>query len=219
MQAGGIVVSSLCTMGSDDFVHPDPAERDKRLSRLVNMLHFADSLGARGVIALPIRQAVSLPDLSPVADERTLTTQLTVALLKTALERTPNARAGIFLEPLNRYEARYLRTVGHAADLCREISSPRVKVMADTYHMNIEEARLDDSLQAIAGYVGHVHLADSNRLLPGNGHTDFIAPFRALRQMGFDGWFALECTVPGNPDETLPAAVRFIRECWERAEA
>lgn len=217
-KASGLAISSLCTMRDDDFVHPDPAERMKRLAGLVNMIELADMLGARGVVALPIRQPASLPDLSPVADEHTLITRLAVATLQTALERTPGKHAAIFLEPLNRYEARYLCTVGHAADLCREVGSPRVQVMADLFHMSIEEADLAASLRAIKGRVGHVHLADSNRLLPGHGHTDFVEPFRALKEAGFTGWLAPECSVPGDPDETLPAAVRFIRDCWDRAQ-
>ena len=90
--------------------------------------------------------------------------------------------------------------------------------MADLYHMNIEEANLAASIRDNSTFIGHVHLADSNRLLPGHGHTDFVEPFRALRTSGFEGWCALECSVPGEPTETLPAAVRFIRDAWEQAE-
>jgi sugar phosphate isomerase/epimerase len=217
--ASGLPVSSLCSMGSDDFVHTDLAERTRRLAGLVRMLELADALGAAGVVALPIRAAHSLPDFSPVMDERTLITQLAVASLRSALERTAGGRAGIFLEPLNRYEARYLRTVTQAADVCRAVGDPRVKVMADLFHMSIEEVNLAAALRAEAGLIGHVHLADSNRLLPGQGHTDFVPPFSALREMGFAGWCALECGIGGDPAEALPQAVRFIRTCWDRAGA
>lgn len=217
MRASGLRISSLCTMRDDDFVHPDAAERQKRLSGLVQMLTLADAVGAGGVVALPIRQPLSLPDLSPVADEHTLITQLVVALLQSALERTSDKKAAVFLEPLNRYEARYLRTIGHAAELCQQTGSPRVRIMADMFHMNIEEASIPDALHAVAAHVGHVHLADSNRLLPGHGHTDFVEPFRVLKTTSFAGWMALECAVPGDPAQTLPASVRFIRDCWNRA--
>jgi sugar phosphate isomerase/epimerase len=217
MQASGLPVSSLCTMDRDDFVHPDPEERRKRLDGLVEMLQLADAVGARGVVALPIRPPVRLPDLSPVADENTLITQVATATLQAAVERTAKGGAAIFLEPLNRYEARYLRTVGQAADLCRAADHPRVQIMADLFHMNIEEADIAVALSAVRQHLGHVHLADSNRSLPGHGHTDFVAAFRALQEIGFDGWMALECGVPGDPDETLPQAARFLKSCWEQA--
>lgn len=217
MQASGLPVSSLCTMGKDDFVHPDPAERAARLDGLVAMLRLADTLKARGVVALPIRPPLRLPDLSPIADERMLINQLVVAMLKAALERSAGSQARVFLEPLNRYEAHYLRTVGHAADLCQQVDSPRVQVMADLFHMNIEEVNIAGALREIGGHVGHVHLADSNRLLPGHGHTDFAAPFRALKDIGFTGWFALECSVPGDPAHTLRTAAHFLRRQWDAA--
>ncbi len=217
MQASGLKVSSICTSSQDDLVHPEPAERTKRLAGLVQNLRLADEVGATGVIALPIRPPLRLPDLSPVADEDTLITQLVVATLKSALEQTAGAHAAIFLEPLNRYEARYLRTVGQAAELCRAVGHPRAQLMADFFHMSIEEANVAVSLDAVSAPLGHIHLADSNRLLPGYGHTDFVAPFRALRKNGYRGWLALECRVPGNPSETLPAAARLLQDCWERA--
>jgi sugar phosphate isomerase/epimerase len=216
-RASGLPVSSLCTMRDDDFVHPDPDERARRFEKLVGLLRFADAIGAAGLIGLPIRQPLAMPDLSPWADSRTVTTELTTRILAEAVARTPGVRAKVFLEPLNRYETKYLNTIAHAADLCRAVASPRVRIMADLYHMNIEEADLARSLTEAGDLVGHVHLADSNRWLPGQGHTDFVAPLRALRRAGFSGWFALECMVTGNPDETIPASVRLLREAWERA--
>lgn len=218
IQASGLPVASLCTMRDDDFVHPDPEERARRLVKLVALLRYADRIGAAGLIGLPIRQPLQMPDLSPWADSRAVTTELTTRLLGAALDETPDTRARVFLEPLNRYETKYLNTVGHAAELCRTVGSARAQVMADLYHMNIEEVDPARALEADAAHIGHVHLADSNRHLPGHGHTDFLAPFRALAGAGYGGWFALECMVTGEPHTTIPTAVRFLRDTWSRAE-
>jgi len=217
MRASGLPVASLCTMRDDDFVHPDAEERVNRFRKLVDLLRFADEIGAAGLIGLPIRQPLVMPDLTPWADSRTVTTELTTRILSNAQAATGNVRAKIFLEPLNRYETKYLNTVGHAAELCRAVDSPRVRIMADLYHMNIEEVDLAASLTEAGDLVGHVHLADSNRWLPGLGHTDFVRPLRALRKAGFQGWFALECMITGEPDDTIMTAVRFLRDCWERS--
>lgn len=216
-RASGLPVSSLCTMRDDDFVHPDPDERARRFDKLVALLRHADKVGAAGLIGLPIRQPLIMPDLAPFADSRTVTTELTTRILKNAMAATDGVAAKVFLEPLNRYETKYLNTVAHGAELCRAVGSPRVRIMADLYHMNIEEADLAASLSEAGDLVGHVHLADSNRWLPGLGHTDFVAPFRALRKAGFSGWFALECMVTGNALETIPSSVRYLRDAWERA--
>ena len=135
------------------------------------------------------------------------------------VERHTDGEAAVFLEPLNRYEAYYLNTVGKAADLCRAADHTRIQLMADLFHMNIEEADIPNSLRAAAPHLGHVHLADSQRWLPGHGHTDFVSAFRALRETAFDGWLALECMpTPGDPLENMRACVEFLRRCWDRAE-
>lgn len=217
MRASGLPVSTLCTMRDDDFVHPDPDERARRFDKLVALLRLADAMGAAGLVGLPIRKPLAMPDLSPWADSRTVTTELTTRVLADAVAQTQGVRAKVFLEPLNRYETTYLNTIAEGAALCRAVASPRVKIMADLYHMNIEEADLAVSLAEAADLVGHVHLADSNRRPPGHGHTDFVRPFRALERTGFSGWFALECMVT-DPNETIPEAVRFLRDAWRRAE-
>jgi sugar phosphate isomerase/epimerase len=216
-RASGLPVASLCTMRDDDFVHPDPEERARRFEKLVDLLRFADLVDAAGLIGLPIRQPLAMPDLSPWADSRRVTTELTTRILTDAIAQTAGVRAKLFLEPLNRYETKYLNTVAHGAELCRAVASPRVRIMADLYHMNIEEADLAASLAEAGDLVGHVHLADSNRRLPGQGHTDFVPPLAALRRSGFSGWFALECMVTGDPVSSIPACVRFLRDAWRQA--
>lgn len=217
-QASGVRVSSLCSGKGDDLVHPDPTIREQRLQGLVSSLELAEAIGANGAIALPIRPPDRLPDLSPVADAHQLITDLTISSIQLALQQTPDGHAGIFLEPLNRYEAYYLRTIGHAGELCAAAGNSRARIMADLFHMSIEEASLSQSLEAVIDTVGHVHLADSNRLEPGQGHTDFVEPFRVLRQGNFSGWMALECGLSGDASEVLPATVNYITRCWEQAE-
>ncbi len=218
MDASGLPVSTLCPSGDDDFVHPDPEERDRRLAGLVQMLVFAETIGAAGAIALPIRHPVHLLDFSPVVSERGLITDIAVATLRSALEAVDEVEVQIFLEPLNRYEAYYLRTLSDAVALCERVGDPRVRVMADLFHMNIEEVGIAQALVDAGPHVGHVHLADSNRLLPGKGHTDFVLAFTALRAIAFEGWMALECGVPSDASLAFPETVTFLRGAWSEAD-
>ena len=224
MRESGLPVGSICGTYEGPIIHPDPAERERRLTDLIRTLEFADEIGARGVIQVPIFASSFMPELSPpmppVTDEHALITQLLLDMLAEALERAAGGQAAIFLEPLNRYESTYLITVGAAADLCRAADHPRIQLMADLYHMNIEEADIPASLRSVAPHLGHVHLADSQRWLPGHGHTDFVGIFRALREIEFEGWLALECVpTPGDPLENMRACVEHLRRCWEEAAA
>jgi sugar phosphate isomerase/epimerase len=117
----------------------------------------------------------------------------------------------VLFEPLNRYEDHMVNTLAQGAELCRATGLPSVRLMADLFHMNIEEADLAASLREAGDMVAHVHLADNSRLEPGTGHTDFGAAFRALSEIGFDGFGAIECRLSGEPGASLAAAHDTLR--------
>nr|WP_253259869.1 sugar phosphate isomerase/epimerase family protein [Subtercola boreus] len=117
----------------------------------------------------------------------------------------------ILLEPLNRYESRYLNRVVDNLEIIDAVAHPNGGLLPDTFHMSLEETDLAESLRLAAERVVHVHLGDSNRLLPGSGHLDWAAIFGALSDIGYDGWVNLECSTEGDPAQTLPATAAFLR--------
>jgi sugar phosphate isomerase/epimerase len=123
------------------------------------------------------------------------------------------AREGVYVlfEPLNRYEDHMVNTLAEAVELCKAVGLDSVKVMGDFFHMSIEEADLAESIRQATGYLKHMHLADSNRLQPGTGHTDFRPALQALQQIGFDKYMALECRIQGERKAALAETARYIR--------
>ncbi len=97
------------------------------------------------------------------------------------------------LEAINRYEQDYLNTLQDTARLIDAIEAPNIKVHADIFHMNIEEASLIDSLYRYRDYLGHIHFADNNRMYPGGGSIDFKAIFRTLCSIDYRGAVSIEC--------------------------
>jgi sugar phosphate isomerase/epimerase len=90
-----------------------------------------------------------------------------------------------------------------------------VGIMADFFHMNIEEADIAASIRAAGRHI--VHVADSNRLQPGKGHLDLRPGFAALKEVGYDGYLGIECRVSGPYDEALAESAALLRELWEAA--
>ena len=86
-----------------------------------------------------------------------------------------------------------------------------MRLLADTYHMNIEEDDPCASLRAVAGVLGAVHLSDSNRHQPGTGHVPFEAIVATLRDVGFDGVLSVECRLRGEPREAVRECGRYLR--------
>ncbi|MEO9238131.1 MAG: sugar phosphate isomerase/epimerase family protein, partial [Jatrophihabitantaceae bacterium] len=118
----------------------------------------------------------------------------------------------VLLEPLNRYEDYLVNTLADGASLINEIGLPTVRLMADTFHMNIEEADPGASPREHADLLGHVQVADSNRLEPGAGHYDWDGTIAALDEIGYDGWLVLECRhLSGPPEVALPPVPGILR--------
>ncbi len=99
----------------------------------------------------------------------------------------------VFLyEPLNRYETNLFNRQLDAAEFLRERGLGTVRILADLFHMNIEEQDLPATLRALGGMLGHVHFADSNRRAIGFGHTQGAPIIEALRSIGYSGYLSAE---------------------------
>jgi sugar phosphate isomerase/epimerase len=92
-----------------------------------------------------------------------------------------------------------------------EIGSPGLAVVADTWHMSIEESDIGAAIRAAGQRIGHVQLGDSNRLEPGAGHYDWDDTLGALDDIGYEGWLAMECGLSGPAREVLPRVASLLR--------
>jgi D-psicose/D-tagatose/L-ribulose 3-epimerase len=99
-------------------------------------------------------------------------------------------------EIVNRYEHFVLNTAREGVDFTNEVHNPYAKILLDTYHMNIEEDNIADSIAfaAQSGQLGHMHLGESNRRLPGLGKTHMHWPeiLNAVKTSGYSGFLTLE---------------------------
>ena len=117
----------------------------------------------------------------------------------------------LLYEPLNRYETNLINTLGDAVQMLTGTATRNVKILADLYHMNIEEANVADAIRAAGPHVGHVHFADSNRRAAGLGHTDFMPIFAALVEIGYAGYLSAEVLPLPDPDTAARQTVATFR--------
>jgi sugar phosphate isomerase/epimerase len=133
--------------------------------------------------------------------------------LRDGIDACLDAADGIRLaiEPINRYETDWINTVGEALAVVEQVGDPRLGVLPDTFHMNIEEASIEAALRKAAGRIHHVHVADSNRWAPGDGHVDFASIIRTLESIGYEGYLSAE--ILPRPDEQTAAwrAIAHLR--------
>jgi sugar phosphate isomerase/epimerase len=206
-------ISSMCGGQPMTFVVADPAQRALAVEGYKRSLEIAGELGATGPILVPIFGPPQLSDLSPVKTARQLEEQLLVAICKELAPVAAKNKANVILEPLNRYETHFLNRLEQGVGICKRAGSPPgLKIMADFFHMNIEEPDIAQSIKKAGKYVCHVHLADSQRTEPGSGHIDFASGFKALKEAGYKGYMAFECGISGaDKMATLKKSVAYLK--------
>jgi sugar phosphate isomerase/epimerase len=211
LSTSNLKVSTICSGYPGSLLSPDKEEREAAINGIKERLEWAHRLGAVGVITVPVFGEAAVPDLTPLfASKFELEWKLAVEEYKILGRCAEEVGSFVIVEALNRYETHFLRTLSQAASLCDEVGSEGVKMMADYFHMNIEEADIGTSLRKHLDKIVHVHLADSNRLTPGSGHTDF-STLRILREGGYGYYLALECGMPGDPEEELKRTLKLLK--------
>ncbi|MCL2057986.1 MAG: sugar phosphate isomerase/epimerase [Oscillospiraceae bacterium] len=138
------------------------------------------------------------------------------------------------MEVLNRFEGYIMNTAEEAVAYVKDVGEPNVKVMLDTFHMNIEEDSMTDAIKTAGSYLGHIHAGEANRRPPRDGgRFDWREIGQALREIGYDGTIVMEPFVmPGGQvgsdikvwrdlvadsseaalDREAAASVKFLRE-------
>ena len=210
-------ISVSAIEGIPRLLDADSAQREAAKATIRERLDLAAKLGAVGVLVVPqFGRGPALPDLTPYATGAQLERNLLLAQLRELAPAAAAAGVSLFLEPLNRYEAYIVNRLEQGSAISEDVG-PQIGVMADFFHMGIEEADIPAAIRTNADHLVYVHVADSNRLQPGRGHLDFRPGFRALKEIGYDGPLAIECRVDGPYDVAIRATVELIRGEWAKA--
>lgn len=96
------------------------------------------------------------------------------------------------MEVLNRFEGYMLNTCEEAVRFVDQVGSDYVKVMLDTFHMNIEEDNIGAAIRRAGSKLGHLHLGEQNRKVPGQGSLPWNEIGLALRDIDYEGAAVME---------------------------
>lgn len=186
------------------FTDPNPEIRAKAVARIKAQVGLASRANALVIIGL-IRGKV----LPGVAREQAQGWM--VSALQECADEAARHGVRMALEPINRYETNLVNDVAQGLALLEEVGSPQLGLLLDTFHMNIEEPVIEDSIRAAAGHIYHFHVADSHRWYPGSGHLDFRSILRALRDTGYGGYVSAETLPLPDPDTCAKEAIAYLR--------
>ena len=177
---------------------PDERIRRRTIERIEAHMDFASCFGAV-VIVGSLRGADG-------------DTGLLSEALRECARHAPKVR--LALEPLNRYESRLVNTVADGLDVVERVDAENLGILADSFHANIEEVEIGEAFRTAGDRLFHVHLADSNRAVPGYGHLDFKQVWDALDAIDYQQALVLE-PLPRPSTEALINASARLRGEWK----
>ncbi len=192
------------------FTNPNAEVRNAAVNRIKRQIQLAQRFNALVIIGL-IR-GVTPPGQTQVQSMRFLT-----QCLQECLEDASAQGVCLALEPLNRYETDLINTTTNGLELIHQIGSPNLGLLLDTFHMNIEEADIEESIRLCGNHIFHFHVADSNRKYPGAGHLDFLSIVNALYATGYQGWISGEFLPDPDSDTAAQRSITMIRNIFNQS--
>jgi sugar phosphate isomerase/epimerase len=116
------------------------------------------------------------------------------------------------LEPINRYETTLINNVIQGVELIERVGADNFGLLLDTFHMNIEEPKIEDSIRACDQRIFHFHVADSNRWYPGAGHLNFRSILGTLASVNYDGWISGEFLPKPDAETAARKSIMYLSQ-------
>jgi len=204
--SGAVAMVEKCTLLSGDAETRRSAER-----RLHELIEFASQVGAGCVTIGSFRGRAAWVKGTDGSSQL-------VSILGRSAEKAVANGVLLALEPLNRYESDIINTAEEGLALIEQVGSSNIGIVLDTFHMNIEEPTFTGSIKKVAstGRLFHMHIGDSNRLPPGQGHIDFIEIAETLRSSGYTGYLSAELLPLPDGDQAAQRTIEYMRKIVPR---
>ncbi len=218
VSAHGLVVPAIGTgqaWGEEglSFTDPDPAVRAAAIERTQSHIPFAARTGAIIIIGLLRGIVKSGVDHAQAMDWLVEALQECCAAARScgpAQDKPYGVR--IALEPICRYETTLINSAVQGLELIEQVGADNMGLLLDTFHMNIEEPVIEDSIRACGDRIFHFHVADSNRWYPGAGHLNFKSILDALFATGYQGFVSGEFMPLPDADSSAQRSIAYLRQ-------
>lgn len=174
-----------------DLASSDIKIRDQTIKYLFKCIDYAQLIGAKLVIIVPAAVSKLSPSLSKKEDWKN-----SVKAVREVAKYAKKKDILLAVEPINRYETYLVNNIRDALYFTSEVNSTHVKIMADTFHMNIEERDIPEAIRIAGNNLINIHIADSNRCSVGRGHINFKALIKALKKINYQYALTLEPLPP-----------------------
>ena len=201
------------TLGDRNLAAADAAHRAATVAYMQRVVRLAHDLGGTETTVVPTTVGKVVPDASPEQEWRWV-----VEGLQEVYAFAERLGVRLALEPLNRFETYFLNRCDQALALAQDVG-PNCGVCLDAFHINIEEADMFAAIRAAGSRLADFHVADNNRMAPGQGSLNWQRIVATLREAGYEGALTVEFVAPidrtpvnPHPDQLETAPVDISPE-------
>ncbi len=212
--------SVTLTLGDRNLAARDEGKRARTVDYVKSVLDMIHELEGEIITRVPVTVGKITPDGTPEEEWKWLTDAI-----KECHAHAKKKGVRVAIEPLNRFETYCLNRADQALALADAVA-PDCGVCLDAFHLNIEDADMYASIKKAGKRLYDFHVADNNRMAPGQGALDWKKIIQALRDAKYDGAVTVEFVAPvdrtpaskypdaieKNPVDISPEQLKFIQD-------
>lgn len=184
------------------FTNSNKEIRRKAIERIKSQIHLAEILNAIVIIGLIRGRKEVDQNFTDVENYFLDAIQVCASV---------NNKIKLVIEPINRYETNLINNVTEGLEFLDKAGCSNVGLLLDTFHMNMEERLLTESILLAKEKLFHFHVADSNRWHPGAGHIDFNNVLNTLKDIKYSGYVSAEILPLPDSDSSAKNTILFLR--------
>lgn len=191
------------TLGERNLAAKDAGQRAKTVQYMKDVITMVSELEGEIITLVPVTVGKIAPDATPEEEWQWLIEGVTECY-----EHGKKKGVKIAIEPLNRFETYLLNRADQALALAKAVGRD-CGVCLDAFHLNIEDADMHESILKAGKRLYDFHIADNNRMAPGQGALDWKKIVRTLKKAGYDGALTVEFVAPidRTPASKYPDAI------------
>lgn len=186
------------------FVDPDLEKRQITIDRMCRIIDFASFLGAN--VNIGRIRGQYWPNIP-----REKTYQDAVTAFQTISDYAADNNVMIALETINILQSNFINTIAEGVKMVDDVSRPNFKLMADLFHMNMEEKDMAKAIRNYNDYIIYTHLSDTNRRYPGACGMDFRKIVQSFKDAGYDGTFSVEVLQLPNRETAAKKSMELLQ--------
>jgi len=185
----GLTITSNIGPGKDkDVASADAQTRQDGIKFLSDIMTAMDKIDSRALVGV---QYTYWPNDFTDLDKSAIWAR-GVESVKTLGKVAELYNIDMCLEVVNRFETHIMNTCEEAITFCNEVDNKNVKILLDTYHMNMEEDSIPEAIRLAGAMLGHLHVGEGNRKLPGEGSLPWKEIGKALKDIHFNKGVVME---------------------------